>query len=99
MSSADLAEALREALRPMVREVVTDLLTEFMSAEPVKPELLTRQQIAQAIQVTTKTVARMVKDGMPEQRVGDSPRYRLTDVLAWIEQRSREQPSGRSRGR
>lgn len=92
VKTPDLAAAFRDALRPMVRDVVAEVLTEFLEAEPLKPELLTRQQVAQVLQISSQTVMRMVKEGMPMQRIGDSPRFKVAHVLAWIEERSKRAP-------
>lgn len=57
-ATPDVGEALREALRPMVRDVIVELLDEFKAGEPLKPELLTAEQICQALQISKATLRR-----------------------------------------
>jgi hypothetical protein len=85
-----LTAALVAALRPMVEEVVRDLLVEFADGAPAPPELLTTEQICAALGCSRTSLHRLVLDGLPRLMLLDSPRYRLSDCVAWLETRTRE---------
>jgi hypothetical protein len=87
------ADALAQALSVVIREAVFDAFTELMdgSAQGKPPPLLLdRAGLAEALNTSPATVSRLVTEGMPRIMLLDSPRYRLDDVLAWLEQRTRE---------
>lgn len=90
--------ALAEALSTIIREAVFDAFAELMDgsrqAKP-GPVLLTRAELAAALNTSPATVSRLVAEGVPRIMLLDSPRYRLADVLAWLEARTAER---RSRG-
>lgn len=46
--------------------------------------LMTRQEIAAELKVTPRTIQNLEKRGLPFSKVGDSPRYDLAAVQAWI---------------
>ncbi len=91
-----LAAALVAALRPMVAEVVREALAEFaesyvppVAREP-KRDLLTTDQACAVLQVTRGTLSNWRAGGCPCVMLGDSPRFRIADVIRWSEQRARE---------
>lgn len=84
---ADLVGALRAILGELVREAVADAIEELRASEPVRPVLLSREQLAQAICVSPATLHRLVRAGCPCVWVGDTRRYRLDAVLSWLESR------------
>lgn len=50
------------------------------------PKLLTADEVATALRVTTSSVYRWAKDGtLPSLRVGDTIRFRRADVLRLLE--------------
>jgi len=53
----------------------------------MKKTILTRQEIAEYLKVTTMTIDRYEKKGMPVLRPqgGGDPRYCVEDVLKWME--------------
>jgi hypothetical protein len=55
---------------------------------PVAPTLLTRGGLAQALSCSEKHIDRLRHEGMPELRVGDSPRFEIAEVLRWLRARS-----------
>ncbi len=73
MAPAELAE--------LVRAAVADALDE----RDVAPLALVDQQgLARALGVSTPTVRRLVREGLPELRVGDAPRYEIEACLGWL---------------
>jgi excisionase family DNA binding protein len=83
-----------DELREHVREAVADALAEFHAEEAPRPELLTVEQLCHALQISRATLHRLREEGLPELRLGDSLRFRMPDVLTWIEQRSRKREGG-----
>jgi excisionase family DNA binding protein len=53
--------------------------------------LLTQQQLADELQVSVRTLERWRQEGIGPTfiQVGRSPRYRRSDVDAWLEQQRR----------
>jgi excisionase family DNA binding protein len=51
------------------------------------PRALSRRGIAEHIGVSLPTVDRLVGEGMPHVRIGDSPRFFASDVVAWLKTR------------
>lgn len=54
----------------------------------VKP-LLTVDELAEALKVSTTTIRRLVRRGMPKTWVGESLRFVYAEVMAWL---PREKP-------
>lgn len=87
---ARAAQALPALLPVAVGDLVdaiTDRVIEVLEAQPPRPALLTRSQLARELGCCSKTVARLEGDGLPRVMLGDSPRYELAAVLAWLRQR------------
>lgn len=64
---------------------------------------LTRKQLAETLKVSVVTIQRWGREGCPNFEIGTAihpkgrrPRYRLHEVLAWLEARSKshESPAG-----
>lgn len=68
-------------------------LEAVLAAQAPAPVLLDRAGVARALDVSTASVSRLVADGMPHVLVGDHARFKLADVIAWLESRSRERRS------
>lgn len=51
----------------------------------MKP-LLTTEQLAQHLQVTTQTIYNFKKQGMPSIKIGAANRYDVDDVLRWMKE-------------
>jgi len=83
-----LAVELGIALERVFRKVVIEVMSEL--AAPPRPELLDRAGLAEALHVSPATISRLVTEGLPRIMVCDSPRYRLSDCIAFLERRTRE---------
>lgn len=75
-------------LRELMREAALEAVAELGSAP--KPALLDRNGIAQALGVSSSTVDRLRREGMPSILIGDSPRFEIEPCLAFL--RGRGQP-------
>jgi excisionase family DNA binding protein len=49
--------------------------------------VLTTQELAEHLKCSTKTIERLRVQGLPHFKVGDSPRFELAAVLAWLKER------------
>ena len=58
------------------------------ASEAPKPELFTKEQICQVLQVSTATLDRLRSKGAPVTYVLESPRFRKTAILEWLEAQS-----------
>lgn len=85
------ALALFEALTELVRSAVASELEQIklQLAEP-RSEYRDRHAEAQRLGISLSTLDRLCRDGMPFVHVGDSRRFRASDVDAWLTSRSRE---------
>ena len=79
------------ALAPLleaIREVVFDALAEFLDGKPANDwppnDWMTRAECARYLKVSTAQVDRLVAKGLPVHRVGESPRFRIDEVRAWV---------------
>lgn len=84
---AQLMGALRAMLGELVGQAVVEAVDELRSAEPLRPVLLSREQLAQALGISTATLHRLVRAGCPCVWVGDTRRYQLDAVLTGLESR------------
>ncbi len=49
------------------------------------PEVLTREQAAELLQVNPHAIPRLVRDeGLPAHRLGSQWRFRRSEILAWL---------------
>lgn len=48
--------------------------------------VLTKKQLASYLKCSTKTIDRRTKEGMPSFMLGAQRRYRLKDVMEWLEE-------------
>lgn len=74
----DVADAVIEALLPLLGA----------PGVPVVPALHDRQSLARELRCGVDTVDKLRREGMPEIRVGDAPRFELEHVLSWLRGRS-----------
>ncbi len=59
---------------------------------PVRPALLTAAELADELRVSSRTIARLVDQGLPFVQVAESKRFRLDACLDWLGQRKAGQP-------
>lgn len=48
------------------------------------PQMLTGQELAQALRVSRKTIQRLIQRGLPHYLVGSHPRFLLVEVVSWL---------------
>jgi hypothetical protein len=65
-----------------VRGVVHDELAAFQTSAPAA--LLDREGLAQQLGASAGMMDKLRKQGLPTVWLGDSPRFVLPDVLAWL---------------
>lgn len=80
------ADPLTVALRTIVAEVLRDELREALAmvSRERLPALLTTEQVARELGVSTGTIRRLRQEGLPTVMVGESPRFQLDTVLSWF---------------
>jgi excisionase family DNA binding protein len=66
-------------LRALIREELAELIGERMQAR-----LLTTVDLAEHLKVSERTVRALRAKGLPTLMVGDSPRFELGAVHAWL---------------
>ena len=71
-------------LRQLVAEVAREALAD---GPPPGPALLDKKGLAQALRVSTSTVSRLLREGCPMIRIGDSPRFELAACMEWLRRR------------
>jgi hypothetical protein len=86
-----LAAAVRDLLAPIIREAVLDAFAE-LEPEP-RPALIDRAALARELHVSTATVSRLMREGLPFVRVGDAARFELARALTWLQSRAEEPKS------
>jgi excisionase family DNA binding protein len=93
-----------ELARVIAREVGRELAEALRgSLGAPAPGLLPAEELAAALRVSRKTIARMVAQGMPSRRVGGLARYDLEEVKTWLKSRESgavvDEPAPRRLGR
>ncbi|MBE7480242.1 MAG: helix-turn-helix domain-containing protein [Polyangiaceae bacterium] len=76
-----------DELAAVVRAAVADALSEHEPA--AAPTLLDREGCARLLGISVGTLDRLRREGLPELKVGDAPRYEAEEVLAWLRGRAR----------
>jgi excisionase family DNA binding protein len=70
--------------RSALAEIIGEALADFVPPAP-EPQILTQAQAAELLQVSTRTVRTLVAEhGLPEHRVGDSPRYLRSELIELV---------------
>ncbi len=54
------------------------------------PALLDQAELARELRTSTRTIRSLVRRGLPELRLADSPRYELEPVLEWLRARKQQ---------
>lgn len=85
-TTATAIDAVVRLLADAVADRLLEQLAELTSAASA-PALLDRRGLAQSLGVGVDTVDRLRREGMPTLMVGDSPRFELDAVLAWLRER------------
>lgn len=76
-------------LRALVVDAVADVLAELAPGDA--PALLDRRGLARALGCSPDQVDRLRREGCPELRLGDVPRFELPAVLAWLRSRGEQE--------
>jgi hypothetical protein len=91
---AAMAEPVRvvtlsaDEFRVLISEAVAGAL-EAIGPTGQAPALLDRAGLARAFDVSLATLDRLRAEGCPELRLGDAPRFELSEVLGWLRDRRR----------
>lgn len=86
-AARDLAMTLSVAeLKELFRQVVRE--ESAIRGAEAQREILTREQVAELIQVSPQVVTRYHKnEGLPGQKIGNEWRFRRSEIMAWMESR------------
>jgi hypothetical protein len=68
----------------LMTECFRRALDECPQSNDAGPVLLDREGLARALGCSAGMVDKLRKQGLPTRRVGDVPRFLLSDVLAWL---------------
>lgn len=86
MSEVRVVTITEAELDALVRRAVAEALAEHQVAPATK--LLDREGLCQALDISLASLHRLRQEsGFPELKVGDSPRFELEAVLAWLRER------------
>jgi hypothetical protein len=67
-----------------LRALLAAVVAESGSPLPAPTALLDQAELARELRTSTRTIRTLVKQGLPEVRLADSPRYELEPVLTWL---------------
>jgi hypothetical protein len=81
ISNLPLAALPTGTVLDLVRDVVR---SELAAISPSAPALLDREGLAQQLGISTGMVDKLRRHGLPTVWLGDSPRFILVEVLAWL---------------
>jgi predicted DNA-binding transcriptional regulator AlpA len=74
-------------LAEVLSEVLPAIVAEAIAGCPAEPEYVDSAAICQKLTISRSTLSRMVLEGAPCLRIGDTRRFRLADVIAWLQSR------------
>ena len=82
-ASSSIVVVTRDDLRELLREAVRE-----GSKDKSEPEILTLDQVADLLQVTTVSVRKyMLKQNLPAMRLGPREwRFRRSEILKWLDE-------------
>lgn len=92
-----LGEVLGRLIEPILRRAFADVLAEQEAVRQPQPELLTTEQICAALQISRATLHRLRLQGLPTVMLLDSPRWKVTECIRWLERRTAERAQGGER--
>lgn len=72
-------------LSHLIRTEVTAALEEAGTSKNDGPRLLDRHELAAALRVSPSTLDKLRRLGLPERKIGDSPRFDYQTCIAWID--------------
>lgn len=73
------ADELQAIVRVEIEQALADRRT--------PPAVLTQDQLAESLGVSSRTIYTLRQEGLPTVLVGDSPRFDLGECLAWLRAR------------
>lgn len=79
----ELVVLTRDQLREIVRDAIVEAF-ESQKDEPPPSQLLDRNGIASVLGLSTGTIDKLRKRGLPAIRVGDVPRFVAADCVEWL---------------
>jgi excisionase family DNA binding protein len=83
MSGAMLVQLTTDELAQLVRKAVRDELAERAEA----PQFLRRAELAKVLNTSEKTIFRLMKEGLPAERLGSEWRFELGKVREFMRTR------------
>jgi hypothetical protein len=81
-----LVQLTAAELRELVAEAVADVLG--ARANDNAPALLTQEQLAEKLGVSTRSIFTLRRQGLPTVMVLESPRFELAAVVEWIKRQT-----------
>lgn len=87
---ADVLAGLLALVRDAAREGTAQALAAHAPPAPLTTPLVDRRELARVLGVSAATVTRLTAEGLSCTYVGDSPRYSLHEVRAWLAARGRQ---------
>ena len=88
MSEARVAVLGEQQIAELVHRAVEEALGALDEVRSA-PALVDRQGLARALSVSTGTVDALRRQGCPELRLGDAPRFEVSAVVEWLRERGR----------
>jgi len=76
-----------DELHELIRDAVFEQMAEFLEESRKPIPLLDRAGLAQALACSTATVGRLIREGVPCIPLGDSRRFKLDEVVSWLQSR------------
>jgi len=73
-----------EELEALLERAVRKAAPASAPVDSAPPEVLTRKQAAELLQVDQHQIPKLVAKGLPYSRLGTQWRFRRSEVLAWL---------------
>lgn len=85
-----MAQSLVLIDRTELAQIVSEAVRAAATGKAPNPRALTNAQLQAAFTISATTVKRLRRRGLPHYTVGESPRYDLDEVLAWLREHGSE---------
>lgn len=81
------------AMRTLIAETLREVLDEYdLDSSSNRPEYIDQQALCVQLNTSLPTLRKLIDEGLPHVMVGDHRRFRMEDVRAWLNERTKGKP-------
>lgn len=77
----------KEQLPEIFRQVAVLVASEIREHPPQVLEIMTKKELAEYLRCDVSKINRLMKEGLPFVRFGDTPRFYKSDIDTWLKRK------------